>query len=504
MKIILLFLALALGGCDSKEEHAQVRAMTEGMQFSPDSLNEEETQKIVIKAKGISLARLRESFLLIKYSEQSSLSKCDTINGFEYAIKTIKKGVEYELKPKVALAGGQSYGLYLKEKNSCSLKHKFFIKRAPPKLLSHDLGIGEWPVVAKNRIYFSFIFDQEIILKDEKSVQLESSDKKALEIEKIIVRSSKKMIELQINTEQLQLSGKYQFQFSKISNLDAREASLNPVKFMVGRGQMLFKEQAPANYLVSDRDIELSWVLNNDHHAEVFFGRDTASTDCLGTPCPRDFPTSLFRPEKNGYLSKMVLPDLEASSDYYVIVRARDHQGTILLSSGMVRTAPSTQISFSEILVDPDASKVENSGEFIEYFNFSQNDLEFLDLGLVLEDPGASKECIIASKKSPLLWPKESYLVIVGGDFDASRYALSDNAQLIRLKQKSLCGGLSNNKAKTIKLVDEHLRVLDRYNGHLWPGQADQSIKKLNLRGLNEAPNYCYSSPSPGATGEGC
>ncbi len=157
MKIILLFLALALGGCDSKEEHAQVRAMTEGMQFSPDSLNEEETQKIVIKAKGISLARLRESFLLIKYSEQSSLSKCDTINGFEYAIKTIKKGVEYELKPKVALAGGQSYGLYLKEKNSCSLKHKFFIKRAPPKLLSHDLGIGEWPVVAKNRIYFSFI-----------------------------------------------------------------------------------------------------------------------------------------------------------------------------------------------------------------------------------------------------------------------------------------------------------------------------------------------------------
>lgn len=500
MRTMVILALLTFLACEPEHEKASIRLLSTELRFSPASLNEEAAHKIVISGNSLSLKSIRESFLLVKYSGKDKLDLNGRIIGLEYSIKSIKRGREFELKPKNSLVGGLTYALYFKEKNAYYLKHKIYIKRVPPKILSHDLGAGLWPVVGKNRLYFSFIFDQEIILTEEDSVQLKSKEGEVLELDKIIVKSSKKVVEVQIKASQLQPMKQYYFEFKKIRNLDAREAPIKAQQLVVGREQLVFREHAPANFLTSGSGIELSWLLSNDHQAEIFFGEDEKALDCLGGPCPLDLETKYVNKEARGFLSRIFLPNLKAQTSYHVIVRARDHQGAILLAAGPIQTAVLSEISLTEILVNP-LGKAENASEFIEYVNFSSVNRELSGLRLVIEDQENQRhQCPLFKKGGPNIWPPQSYLVIVGSDFDDSLLPIPDAAVLIRLTQKSLCGGLSNNKAKIIKLMEGENTLLDRYSGSLWPGSAGQSINKRESKGLDEADNYCYSKPDYGPT----
>ncbi len=489
MKIFGLIVLVVFMGCEVKQSDGGKKFAMQKLSFSPTILTEENPQRLQIIASGQNIRSLKKSLILLRYDGKDSVVLNGKINSINFIVKTLERSKKFELKPKTALSGGMSYGIYLCHQKICEIKHKFYIKRSLPKLVSHNFGQGEWPIIAHNRVYFEFKFDQPLFVPDEDSIRLITHDNKDLEITKIIVRPTAQEIEIEIKPGQLKFENRYHFEIGRVSNFDFREAHFRK-QFIVGTDALPLEERNPVQFYVSSREIELSWHLSNDHKTDIFFGEENSPMNCLGD-CSVEANLSSF--QKNGFTSSLLVNNLKNRKKYNIIIRARDHQGKVILASGVVETLPPSEITLSEIYINPAGKGSDAYGEFLEYINFSNRERKLSNLRVIIEDNLSNKfhECFLVEKGAAINWQPHSYILIVGSDFKEDNFTIQKNTQIFRLRQKTLCGGLSDTRVKNIKLVSDQNSMLDRYKGHLWSGANGKSLQKRDIKGLDEERNYC-------------
>lgn len=506
MRLLIMSIFMIFAGCDERHSEGEKKFLKK-FKFTPSILTEENPQRIQIITTHESVRSLKKILLLLPYEGRDTVVIKDTIKPIKFIVKMLERSEKFELRPKSALAGGKSYGIYLCQNNQCEIKHKFYIQNSPPQLIAHNLGSGEWPIITRNRIYYEFKFNQPIFIPDEDSVKLISHDNKDLEITKIMVRPTKQTIEIEIKPGQLEDQQSYYFLLKRVSNFDARETHFEQ-KFIVGRDELPLREHSPVRWYSSAREIELSWHLNNAYKAEVFFDEEEKNLNCLGGFCPIEYDAKSF--SKNGFSSTALLSNLKPQAKYNIIIRARDHQGKVLLAKGIIETGGPSEITLSEIYINPVNNGSDAQWEFLEYINFSSHEKQLSNLRIIISDNLNNKyrECVLVEKEFVFAWPSQGYLLIVGADFKEENFNIPKNTKIIRLKQKTLCGGLADAQSKNIKLVLGENTMLDRYKGHLWTGENGKSIQKRDIKGLDEERNYCYSGaesgPSPGAPGDQC
>jgi len=425
--------------------------------------------------------------------------------GEAYSLKSIKSGSIYALSPKKKLKAGQYYGLYIrsKDEDKAALTQVLYVKHERPQLIKQDIGSGEMPVVAKNRLIFNFFFDQPIHVRDDRALVLKSSNSE-LKIDSLTIPFEKNMISVGIAPDQLQLGERYSFNFGTIFNADKIAGEFKAIDFVVGEPRAPMHELGGPLVAVGHESVEISWHLDQAHFSESYFGEDTGLHDCLSQPCPVQSTAiaSFNDDEMPSFLSRIYLTKLKPNTSYHLILRALDLQGRVMLASVSFRTNAAHSLRFSEILINPKTPKYgrESKGEFLELYNDLEKDKTTYDLKLIFEsiDGQIRRECVLATQEKPLKLLKKSYILVVGQDFDQDSLSLSGPYSLVKLPKKNLCGGLPNDRPFIIKLMGERGALLDRFGGYLWQGKEGQSIARSDPTMADLAENYCFSKNSPG------
>lgn len=489
----LLFLGAAIMSCEKGIEPKD-EELSE-MRFSPERIAEEaptlELETFLPRKE------LNEKLILMLYQEKNVIEKLASNEKISYTLKKIKDKNTYILKPKKPLIGGLSYALYFFENDKYYLKHKIYIERAPANIVFANKDKSTSLIVPQNKIYFLFDFDKPIWLSDDNAVELKTPLGEALDVESMKLSPDKKRLELGIRAGQLKAKNDYCFHFNRIVNLDNRISIIEPIHFQTGDDAPKLEEVSPARVWSGAHGLEIRWQLNQDHQSEVYFGEDEHSLDCGGKFCPMNF---LRKKLKKEFLSYIFIPNLKPNTKYHLMVKSRDYQGQTLFAKASVATSAPSGLTLSEVFVHP-RTKPETKGEFIEYYNFSDENLLLSDIFVRLDTALSSHQCqLISADESLELGPKH-YLRIVARDYEEEAHAVKKLVSFIRLKQKTLCNGLSNTLPTTITLIKGQNTILDRYAGHLWPAKIEQSIKKRDPKGLDEANNYCYSSLAQACAG---
>lgn len=461
---------------------------------------------------GSSAKELEKKIYLVATPQDETLELKHLTQAEAYSLKPMEKGRIYSLTPKKKLKEGQHYGLFLRPDGSevAQLAQVFLVKYERPQLIKHDLGSGPLPAVPKNRRVFTFDFDQPIRVLEDDALKLQGKERN-LVIESIRIPFNESQIIVVIAPDQLRIGEHYAWSFGAIFNKDKKPAVIKPLPFMVSDAKEALSEQSPLNIAVSHDSAEISWPLDQDHLSELFYGKDTGFHDCLGTACPKTSRAILAMnaEDTNSSLSRFYVTKLSPNAVYHLVMRSMDLQGQILLGALSFKTLSGPSIRFSEIMIHPNvpSGKKENTGEFIELYNASEQATLIEDLSLVLEsvDGASRRECMVVEPKKPLALAPKSYFLVVGQDFDASLWSLPAASVLVRLPKKKLCGGLPNGRAFIIKVLGAKGSLLDRFGAYLWQGKAGSSIVRRDALLADEASSYGFSGaegPSPGSKNE--
>lgn len=472
---------------------------------------EQENLLIIRSTIPISVKDLAQRIALIKSPEFLQHMSFDKDALIPLSIKSIERGHLFSVKPKkLKLQSGSHYGVYVKDTvdGSWELKHALYVRHALPHIIRHDVGEASGRKIPKNRINFLFEFDNPIYLPDDEAVRLLSKTGQALKLSSMRVSSDllSLRITLDKNPQQFEEGQEYAFHFNRILNADGHASSIDPIKFVVEDLSAPLKELAALNLDIGHDGAEISWHLNNDHYAEIFFGEDLAGNhDCLGTTCPRIVPVmpSKTLDAKASYFQRVYVSGLKPNRGYHFVIRAEDHQGQILVAAGVINTKAKASLRFSEVLINPKMKgNTEHNAEFLELLYLGAKPQQFFDLELVFQSlTGDEKQsCEIASSKNPLELAPGQRVIIVGHEYEASQ--LAPNAKVVRLPHKKICGGLGNSKPKIIKVMKDKAVMLDRFGGHLWQAPEGLSVIRRDPEGLDELDNYCYcdelKGPTPG------
>lgn len=492
---------------DAEARNAHV-AVSQGMIIAPQA-----SISIDVSVLGGTVKELEKKILLYTMPQDEEVGPELWAKGEAFSLKSLEKGSVYSLTPKKKLKEGQNYGIYFRANDDEKgwLAQILYVKLSKPQLVKHDLGEGPKPAVPKNRRIFTFSFDQDIHVLNDEAISLQNKEQKLL-IEGIRIPHNEQLIEVTLAPGQLQIGEGYSFSFGAILNKDKTPGDVKPLSFMVGDAQEALAEQSSLSIAMSHDSAEISWHLNQDHFAELFFGINTELQDCLGQACPATVRalSKVSAKDVPLFLSRFYPTKLSAGTTYNLVVRTMDLQGQILLGAASFKTLAAPSLRFSEILINPKLplGGRENNGEFIELFNASEKKTTFLDLSLIFESTdGASRRvCVLASPDKPLAISSQSYLLVVGQEFDASQWSLPQTSSLLRLPKKSLCGGLPNDRAFIIKLMGEDGALLDRFGAFLWQGKEGSSVARREVLMADEPQNYCFSAlidgPSPGLKNE--
>lgn len=450
------------------------------------------------------IQEIEEKIFLLPEPQLEEIEKKHWEKAELIVIKKNQNG-ELSLKPKKKLKEGLLYGIYLRSEflDKAHLVHVLQAQRSPPVLVKHDLGSGIEPSVPENRIYFSFFFDQPIYVPDGQAIKL-SSGTEEIVFKDIIVRAQELRVSLKPN--QLRVGQLYTFILDQILNQDGHKADITPISFSVhGKEMPLLALEKPAILLSHDSAL-ISWHLDKEHEAELYFGEEKKSHDCLSGPCPRVLQVKRGQSydETPSFVNSLYFSKLKPNTSYHFIVRAEDKTGEILLSHGTFKTHSGPLFRFSEIYIDPkiEAGRRENQEEFIELFYAGEITETFNTLKLIFEsDKAQKKECVLANAKNPIIINPSTYILVVGKDFDEKRFSIPDNTVMVRLNKKNLCGGLANDRPSIIEIVGENNRLFDRFGAFLWQETQGVSIMRKDVLGEDELSNYCLSkpgAPSPG------
>ena len=463
---------------------------------------QEDNSLIIQAASKPRLKDLKARIILISSPEHEVLENIPKKSSITLSLKLFEAQGLLKLTPKKSqLVVGTYYGLYAREEigQIWELKHIFYIKYPAPVLLSHDVG----EKVSKNRRKFSFKFDQAISILNDQAVIFKSQSARAPEVSSLKILSDKKT--LIISREQdveFTEHETYYIIFDNLVNLDNQKIILEPIEFVASQIEENLKITKPLKLDISSDSAEIQWHLNNNYDAELYFGEDLSGFyNCLGQNCPHQLRVIPLggQDSSKSFLGTHFFTGLKPKTAYYYILRAEDNQGQILISSGVFKTRASVDLRFSEIFINPQ-KKPEHKAEFIELFYAGLKPQKFDNLRLIFygsED--SSEECLLATLENILYVRPQEYIIIVGHDFDEISAKLPKDTQIIRLKKKSLCGGLANRSPRFIKLSDE-IGMVDHYGAHLWQAPEGLSVRRRDVRGLDDLDNYCYSDTAGGPT----
>jgi len=461
----------------------------------------QELHTIIISAQNKpKLKDLKSRMVIMSDPEHEILKNISQEKNMIFNLKMSKKPGYYSLEiNKKELRPGSYVGLYMKEDSGAQweLKYLFYISYPQAKLVSHDVTER----VSKNRIIFSFKFDQAIKVLDDHAIKLRTESAQVPSISSIRVSPDAMTLVVRLEKDiKLIEEHNYSFVFDNLVNLDNKKIILEPINFIATETQEHLNIIKEASFDASSDSVEITWHLNNNYLSELYFGEDLSGDyNCLAQSCPRiasGVPS--LKPDKS-FMGKYFLTGLKACATYYYILRAEDYQGQILISSGVFKTRASQGLRFSEILINPH-QKPQHKAEFIEFFYAGPEPKRMENLRLIFEGPeNSSQACVIASPQNPVYVRPKEYVLIVGHDFDEVGAQVPHGAVIVRLAKKSLCGGLANEKPQSIKLVDE-AGLVDRYGGYLWPTPKGASVLKRDFWGLDEFDNYCYSDAARGPT----
>lgn len=463
--------------------------------------------KILLLAENISLKELRARVRLLTTPNTEILA--DERPTLPFSVTRINK-TAVVVKPKTSLIEGLRYGIYVENPltKERELIYTFVARKKSPSLISHDLDD-----VSMDRSIFIFEFDAPIYLHGDSAIALRSiAHKKPVDIEEISVDDTRKSIIVKIKKSEkpLFLAGeRYAFIFGHdLKDAFAKSVNLAPLSFIIKNSDGKLKETTSPTLRLSAESVEINWVLNQSHITRISImpTREivTKANDDALHKNHKSF-THTFLPNE----SQLYVGDLKSQSLYRFIVFKESKNQERLIAHGEFTTAAPESLKISEIMTAPVKTHAHGDGEFIELVNTSDEDLLFNDLYLTIVDHETTKinTCVIASSSSPLTIKKRGYILVVSENFSEEQYALDDHVAIRRLPQKTLCGGLSNTRQQTIKIERNKGRIVDRYGGHLPHVKRGQSIARIDLMGLDESENYCYSSnrmPTPGKPNGRC
>lgn len=419
-----------------------------------------------------------------------------------------------------ALSSHANYGIYFQDPKSERLEliHTFLVKRGAPKLVSHDLSATDKKLTEEGRILFRFTFDQPIYLRDDQAISVVAREPKvyAPSVESLTVETDQHTVILRLakNNSIFLVGQKYAFLFNPgLKNDEEESAIINPLEFEVIESGADLDELMAMAVSSSHSSVEIKWSLNQAHWTDLFMAEDRGPFSCLSRPCHLGKESVSFADEEAlVHDDRFLFGGLTSRFQYNFVLRSEDARGRIMVARGTFKTREEETLRISEIMINPATKpgQKDQTGEFIEVANVSDSDVNLDNVHLSLEDIESKKttSCELLEKPGKTVIAKGSHFLIVAHDFSKSLYGLDDGVTVVKLKQKTICGGLSNLRKKVIKLHRGDGHFIDSYGGHSWFAKEGQSVQRIDLMGLDDESNYCYTSllqgPTPGRQNGPC
>jgi hypothetical protein len=416
-----------------------------------------------------------------------------------FRIKKLRNKNGFTVEPKSKLEAGKLYGLYWqKSEGEWELKLLFAIHDESPKLLFHDLPKGEEVLVQTKRRHFTFYFDKPIMLLDKKTITLINQRGESIPFQDIQLKLDHSL-EL-ILAEKSELSSKetYLLSLKGLTGRDNSPVADIEIKFKADVQSTPTKNLTEPEIRIAYNGILISQKAGQAHRNAFYFGMEGKKHDCLQKSCPIVVESTELAQH---HLSRLFVPLKPNTGPYHIIMKESDKISSNIISGGTIKLKENPKIMFSEIFNNP-KSREESKQEFVEFYNAGESIISIKNSELLLMDKNHKKKDRLCRLPEAKISPK-SYFLLVGQDFDASAFVLAPDLAIVRLEQKSLCGGLSNNNEQNIAFISDKGELFDYYGVMLNAAPLGMSIGRKNILGLDEATNYCYSKsdkgPSPGS-----
>lgn len=166
------------------------------------------------------------------------------------------------------LYGGQTFIICFNDKEISS----FTIKRAEPVLVEHNLGPGLWPLVPENRVFFTFIFAEEIFLGKKFKADFMQDNKALFSAQKTRLHKHKKALTVEVKAGQLKPGQGYAIFLQNISNQENEKTKNIKVNFLAGISYPSLSPKSAIKADFKNGAVKIAWSFNNPHwfRAEIY------------------------------------------------------------------------------------------------------------------------------------------------------------------------------------------------------------------------------------------
>ncbi|HXW52942.1 MAG TPA: hypothetical protein VEL47_02425 [Myxococcota bacterium] len=504
-----------LAGDLSKQETSPTIFSVEPNSFHVDAVKDLSFD-LKFSGQKISQKELRRRIFLLKQPSQEKLDESDLDQALKIKIRKIAFG-RWEIRTKRLLESGMTYGLYFKDKNTeqIELIHSFLVRDKPAELIREGAHLD---LVESGRTAFTFNFDQPIYLRDDDVVKIVSLDEpeSKIEIESLTVARDGHSLEVKltrIRTSPLLPDKRFAFVFSDgLKNQSGLSTVIDPVEFLVIAPQKAMREVEPLRLKTSHDAVEFNWALSQPHVSYVLLraeeARPSGKSDTWSLK-QVSFPV-VGHDDMSFHHDRLFVAGLLSNRLYRFVLANIDDKGRVISATGSFKTRKHETLRISEVMIKPKKTRSakEYGGEYIEIVNVGNEAVELDGLRLSVEDQESLSLSVCKLVSSSAKLKRNSHALIVGQGFLEDHYELARGTVLLRLPQKSLCGGLSNGKKKIIRLERGEGHLVDRFGGYKWQTVAGQSVQRVDLLGLDEDYNYCYGAldvgPTPGRVNGPC
>jgi|GEM_PF-4275123 len=445
---------------------------------------------------------LGKRLFLLRDPHKDTLAETDL--ALAIPIKLKKTGdARFKLGSKRALSHGVRHGLYFRDTKTDKIEliHSFFTLPKPVQLIDHSFKASE--VIFSNQIIFYFRFDRPVFLLNENALSLVSLKEPAkhINIERFTITPDGTTCIVELAKEgALAPNLRYAFMFDDgLRDQYDQPVAVETIEFSTALPLPSFEELAPLSLRTSHQMVEVNWSLNQPHKSALLVkAGGTTFFKTMGSIAVGD------KDDVWSYYLRSSIEGFDENTLYRFVLVNKDLAGRVITATGSFQTRKPQAIRISEVMINPalNGSKKESLGEYIEIANTENVAMALDDLRITVEDHKTLKLAVCAlahGEPLPELCGR-GYALIVGSDFNEAHYGLDRSTSIIRLKQKTLCGGLANSHAKTIRLERAPGELIDRFSGHKWKTKEGQSVQRIDLVGLDDDHNYCYSAKDDGPT----
>ncbi len=383
---------------------------------------------------------------LVKNIVEGKLAKARQDAPIEINVTQGVKPDSIIVKPVANLEPGSAYSLFFCYKTSDQrakrqmARYDFRVQSDGPKLVQHDVWLGDDQTVAPNRKQFHFRFSEPMALMDAHSVIIasDSGQVPVPAIEWLEQSSDRKAATIVFanppqGCERLAPNTAYSVTFpaiqAKVSFSTRAQCDDDIVRW-----------EKPPEVIAADTSTEVHLVANKPVAAQLWFGKFDGPLDCLGVSCPvvvDDYRAS----------QTLSADRLEVGVKYRFLLAVEDVVGHRLQKRGVWTTSALPKITISEVI----------PGQYIKLVNE----------GTEREDVSGYflQTCPIVEDHQSLFILPGSYIVLASPHFRADQYPDVDDSHIHQLKTAQFCGTLASRHPQVIVLRDGLGRKIASYRG---------------------------------------